>query len=63
MNATLMDRFPRGCTVDVRQMDGDQFNHDFTGTVIGYHAEYVTVRDGDGDCWDCEEEQISIAEE
>lgn len=63
MNATLMDRFPKGCEVDVYKMEGDQFNHDFTGTVIGYHAEYVTVLDADGDSWDCEEDQISIVEE
>ena len=62
MNAELMKLYPRGCSVNVSRTGDDSFNNDFTGTVIGYHNGYVTVSDKDGDCWDVEQEQISLAE-
>lgn len=57
-NEELMDYYPRGCMVNVERWDDDQFAHDFTGSVIGYHNGLVTVRDQDGDCWDCDPDQI-----
>lgn len=55
-----MDLYPKGVSVNVTRVQGDNFNYDFTGTVIGYHNGYVTVSDQDGDCWDVEQEQLSF---
>ncbi len=60
MNAELKDLYPKGCTVNFRRNADDNFNHDFTGTVIGYHNGCITVSDQDSDCWDVEPEQISF---
>ena len=40
-------------TVNVTHRPGDYFDHDFTGTVVGYHGEYLTVQDQNDNCWDC----------
>lgn len=48
-----------GGTVNVQRNNGDQFNHDFTGTVKGTHGEFVIVEDQDGNCWDCDPSQLS----
>ena len=60
MNDELMDLYPRGCSVNITRRIGDVFAHDFTGTVIGYYSGYVIVSDQDGDCWDCEPDQIKF---
>jgi hypothetical protein len=62
MNAELTNQFPRYVSVHVTRRSDDDFNHDFTGDVVGYHNGCVTVRDQDGDCWDCEPEQLVIAD-
>jgi len=57
---TLED-FVAGDNVNVERLEGDQFNHDFTGHVKGFHDKYVTVEDQDGDCWDCVPAQLSFS--
>lgn len=59
MKHTIED-FGKGNQVNVKRRDSDQFNNDFTGTVIAIRGEYVTVEDQDGDCWDCDPEQLSF---
>lgn len=54
------DYFTVGTAVNVTARPGDMFTHNFTGTVKGYHGEFVTVEDQDGDCWDCEPEQLEF---
>lgn len=59
--AEAIEQFPVGCTVDVKRMEGDDFQHDFTGHVV-YHwkdREWITVKDQDGDAWDCVPSQLS----
>jgi hypothetical protein len=58
MNETI---FGIGMNVNVTRLDGDQFNNNFTGHVKGYHGEYITVEDQDGDCWDCEASQLRLS--
>ena len=53
--------FSVGDNVNVCRWPCDQFNNDFTGHVKGFHGEYVTVEDQDGDCWDCEAGQLSFS--
>jgi 3D (Asp-Asp-Asp) domain-containing protein len=56
------DKFPIGTNVNVKRLLGDAFAHDFTGHVKGYHYNmWITVEDQDGDCWDCETEQVSLS--
>ena len=50
--------YNKGDHVNVKAYAGDMFYNDFTGTVVGYHGDFVIVRDQDGDCWDCGEEQL-----
>jgi len=52
--------FGIGDAVNVTRVEGDQFNNDFTGRVVGFHGECVTVEDQDGDAWDCEPWQLSF---
>ena len=56
----MKDYFNKGDRVNVKAYAGDLFDNDFTGTVVGCHGDFVTVRDQDGDCWDCEVEQLSF---
>ena len=58
----LMDRFPRNVTVHVTRKDDDLFSHDFTGNVISYTTDHVLVEDQDGDCWSCDDDQLTIVE-
>ena len=53
------DIFGIGCEVNVEYRDGDMFQHDFTGTVVAHKGELITVRDQDGDAWDCDAAQLS----
>ncbi len=54
----MKNKFSIGDSVNVTRLTGDQFQHDFSGRVRGYHGEYIIVEDQDGDCWDCEETQL-----
>jgi hypothetical protein len=54
------DNLSKGMAVNVEWIEGDMFEHDFTGIVKDIHGEYVIVEDGDGDCWDCEPSQLSL---
>jgi hypothetical protein len=56
----MKDYFNKGDHVNVKACAGDMFNNDFTGTVVGRNDDFVTVRDQDGDCWDCDEKQLSL---
>lgn len=38
----------------------DIYNHAFMGTVVGFHGEYIVVRDGDDDHFDIEPKRLSI---
>jgi len=52
--------FPIGTQVNVSRLPGDYFDHNFTGHVKSYHMNLrITVEDQDGDCWECEPEQLS----
>ncbi len=42
---------------------GDMWSNDFVGTVEDFHGDYVTVIDGDGDCFDVEPERLQLFEE
>jgi hypothetical protein len=55
-----IEDFGKGNQVNVERRDGDQFNNDFTGTIIGIHHGVATVEDQDGDCWDCDPEQLTF---
>lgn len=55
-----VEDFGVGNMVNVDQIEGDQFTHDFTGWVRGFHDGYVVVEDLDGDCWDCAPSQLSF---
>ena len=56
----MKDYFNKGDHVNVKSYSGDMFDNDFTGTVVGRNDDFVTVRDQDGDCWDCDEKQLSL---
>lgn len=52
--------FGIGDRVNVEARGSDNF-HDFTGIIRKFHdSETVTVEDQDGDCWDCNLDQISF---
>lgn len=55
--------FQPGESVEVEHGANDQFNHDFSGTVVQQKDTIVTVRDGDGDCWDVSVDQIFLSKE
>ena len=58
------ERFEIGATVDVHfSNNGELYNHDFTGTVMGYHGKYVQVKDQEDDVWDCEPLLITLSED
>ncbi len=63
---TLAD-FKEGDTVLCPDPDyakyADSHSHSFVGHVEGFHGEYVTVIDGDGDCWDFEPERLKIEDD
>lgn len=57
------DVIEKGCSVLVPEPDdkfADAHNNEFVGTVVSFHDEYVTVEDGDGDCYDVEPERVII---
>jgi hypothetical protein len=54
-----IEDFQKGQCVNVISREGDYFTNDFTGIVKGFHRGCVTVEDADGDCWDCDPEQLS----
>lgn len=58
-----LDTFGIGDNVNVTRRLGDQFNNDFTGHVKGHNYDYgyITVEDQDGDCWDCDPEQLEFS--
>ena len=62
-NTMTQDEFKKGMTVDVERRSGDLFNYDFRGNVIGYHDGYVIVEDMEGECFDCEPDQLTIPNE
>lgn len=52
-----------GAEVDVPPpTQEDQWNFNFTGTIIKLDKEngYVIVEDGDGDCWTVEVERVEL---
>jgi len=51
--------FSIGDNVNVKQLPGDLFNHDFTGHVTGFKDVYIQVTDQDEDVWDCVPEQVT----
>lgn len=52
-----MKRFKIGQTVTATQTDDHE---EFIGKVKGYHERYITVEDQDGDCWDCNPQELSV---
>jgi hypothetical protein len=54
-----VEDFGVGNKVNVKKLDNDMFNHDFTGTVVEVNPEYVVVEDQDGDCWSCDPKQLT----
>ena len=63
MNMTL-DEVSKGMSVNVERMEGDLFNHSFSGTVIGFRfpangPALITVEDEDGFPYDVELGQLS----
>ena len=56
-----IDDFGVGVQVNVSYRPGDMFNHDFTGYVIEVTKEYVIVEDQDGDCWNCDPDQLTYS--
>ena len=53
-----------GMTVDAPEPnDSDNYNYEFTGEVTGFHGEYVTVADADGDYFDIEPNRLTISED
>lgn len=54
-------KFNIGDSVNVDRCIGDLFQNNFSGYVVGYHGDFVIVEDQDGDCWDCEESQVSFS--
>jgi hypothetical protein len=63
MNKTIND-FKKGDKVIAhpKQPDG-LFMNDFLGTIRGVHGKYIIVADQDGDCWDCDPEQLEVINE
>ena len=54
----------KGMSVDVPYpIEGDTQCQEFTGHVEGFHDQYVTIMDGDGDCFDIEPERLTISED
>jgi hypothetical protein len=47
-----------GTAVNVRQKEGDPFDHDFAGTIKSFAGQYIVVEDQEGNCWDCDPEQL-----
>lgn len=41
----------------------DSHQNEFAGRVEGFHDEYVTVQDGDGDCFDIEPERVIVLDD
>lgn len=59
----MSEQIEIGDTVDVTARNGDYFDHDFTGTVIGIQADgIIAVADQDDDVWDCDPEQVQLSE-
>lgn len=53
--------FSVGDTVNVHRKDeNDNFNHDFTGTIIKITPEYVEVKDQEDDVFCVDFDQISF---
>jgi hypothetical protein len=54
-----------GDTVDVPEPNGtdDAHSNEFRGTIIAFRGEYMTVQDGDGDCFDIEPERLKKIKE
>ena len=51
-----------GADVDVpNPTSEDQWNFEFTGTIIKFDDDYCIVEDGDGDCWCVEPERLELA--
>ena len=52
-----------GADVDVPSPnENDQWNFDFTGTIIEFDEHgYCIVEDGDGDCWCVEPERLELS--
>lgn len=44
--------------VNVKATDDDIF-HDFTGTIIGIHGDYIMVQDQDEQVFDCYPDQLT----
>lgn len=52
-----------GMTVEVHPKEGEEHPaHLFTGTVKGFHGDFVTVEDQDGEAWDYDLDQLSLPE-
>jgi len=43
--------------------DSDTYLYEFTGAVQGFHDKFVTVRDGEDECFDIEPERLEITNE
>jgi len=53
-----------GYSVEVPYAESnDIWGSDFVGTVDSFHGDYVTVVDGDGNCFDVEPERLKLFEE
>ncbi len=60
MNET---EFEIGDNVNVESRPDDIFTNDFTGTITDIVRGYIQVVDQEGDVWDCEPEQVTLANE
>lgn len=60
---SIIDYLYKGDSVNVTRKEGDQFNHNFTGHVkkVDFKKNLITVEDQDGDCWDCDPDQVSFS--
>jgi len=58
----MINRFEIGESVVVTPKTGDIFSHEFRGTVKGFrdNGRLITVKDQDGDCFDCEPSQVEL---
>jgi len=59
MSLMTQEDFGKGVRVNVKRHDADPFPKNFTGTVINWYRELVTVEDDDGNTYDCSPDQLS----
>ena len=48
--------------VKVTPKENDDFSNEFHGQVVGVHDKYLTVMDGNNDCFDVDLDQVESIE-